>query len=107
MTDIRKKHLLFATLVIALPVAGQRLIDIAVNMADTIMLGYYGDVPLSASSLANQFYKVPLDETDKSLLVKNFKNNKDFLSAMSMEKSDFNIELMQAVEKCLSYKARS
>ncbi|MDB8773252.1 hypothetical protein ABHC48_15375 [Ruminococcus sp. 1001136sp1] len=57
--------------------------------------------------LANQFYKVPLDETDKSLLVKNFKNNKDFLSAMSMEKSDFDIELMQAVEKCLSYKARS
>lgn len=58
MTDIRKKHLLFATLVIALPVAGQRLIDIAVNMADTIMLGYYGDVPLSASSLANQFYNI-------------------------------------------------
>lgn len=55
---IKKQHLIFATLAIALPVAGQRLIDIGVNLADTIMLGYYGDVPLSASSLANQFYNI-------------------------------------------------
>lgn len=54
----KKKNLVMATLAIALPVAGQRLIDIAVNMADTIMLGYYGDVVLSASSLANQFYNI-------------------------------------------------
>lgn len=54
----KKRSLLLATLAIALPVAGQRLIDIAVNMADTIMLGRYGDVALSASSLANQFYNI-------------------------------------------------
>lgn len=38
--------------------AGQRLIDIAVNMVDTFMLGCYGDVTLSASLLANQFYNM-------------------------------------------------
>lgn len=58
MTASKKRNLLLATLAIALPVAGQRLIDIAVNMADTIMLGYYGDITLSASSLANQFYNI-------------------------------------------------
>lgn len=54
----KKNNLMIATLAIALPVAGQRMIDIAVNMADTIMLGHYGDVVLSASSLANQFYNI-------------------------------------------------
>lgn len=54
--------------------------------------------------LANQFFKISLDETDKSLLVKNFKNNKEFLAALNMEKSEFDIEIMQAVEKCLADK---
>lgn len=55
----RKPHPLFFTaLAIALPVAGQRLIDIAVNMADTMMLASYGDAALSASSLANQYYSL-------------------------------------------------
>jgi len=56
----QRKHssLFFVALAIALPVAGQRLIDIAVNLADTVMLGSYGDVALSASSLANQFYSI-------------------------------------------------
>lgn len=55
-----KKNLsfLWTILAIAMPVAGQRLIDIAVNMADTLMLGNYGDITLSASSLANQFYNM-------------------------------------------------
>lgn len=56
----QRKHssLFLITLAIALPVAGQRLIDIAVNLADTMMLGSYGDVALSASSLANQYYSI-------------------------------------------------
>jgi Na+-driven multidrug efflux pump len=40
---------------IAIPVTLQSLINIGINMADTIMLGYFGESQLSASSLANQF----------------------------------------------------
>ena len=41
--------------VMALPVVLQNLITIAVNMLDTIMLGAYGEIQLSGSSLANEF----------------------------------------------------
>lgn len=39
---------------IAIPIAFQNLISFGVSMLDSIMLGALGDVPLSASSLANQ-----------------------------------------------------
>lgn len=39
---------------ITLPIALQSLITIGVNMMDTIMLGSFGEIPISASSLANQ-----------------------------------------------------
>jgi len=58
-TETKKtRSLVMMVLMIALPVAGQRLIDIGVNIADTVMLGTYGDIPLSASSLANQYYNI-------------------------------------------------
>lgn len=41
---------------ITLPVALQQAINMGVNMLDTMMLGSFGEVPLSASSLANQYY---------------------------------------------------
>ncbi len=40
---------------IALPIAAQSLITVAINLADTIMLSGMGDAQLSASSLAGQF----------------------------------------------------
>ena len=43
-------------LLIMLPVAAQQAINMGVNMMDTIMLGNFGEVQLSASSLANSFY---------------------------------------------------
>ena len=43
-------------LVIMLPVALQQAINIGVNMLDTMMLGSFGELQLSASSLANQYY---------------------------------------------------
>jgi putative MATE family efflux protein len=58
MKEKQNRALILTVLAIALPVAGQRLIDIAVNLADTMMLGSYGDSALSASSLANQFYSI-------------------------------------------------
>ena len=43
---------------IAVPISLQGLINIGVNMMDTIMLGQLGEVGLSASSLANQFISI-------------------------------------------------
>ena len=40
---------------IAVPITLQGLISVGINMADTVFLGALGEVPLSASSLANQF----------------------------------------------------
>ena len=39
-----------------LPVALQQAINMGVNMLDTMMLGSFGEIQLSASSLANQYY---------------------------------------------------
>jgi len=43
---------------IALPIALQGLINIGVNMMDTIMVGQLGETAISATSLANQFINV-------------------------------------------------
>lgn len=43
---------------IAVPIALQSMINIGVNMMDTIMLGTMGEVQISASSLANQFIMI-------------------------------------------------
>ena len=43
---------------IALPIALQNLIQIGVNMMDTVMLGTLGETALSASALANQFITI-------------------------------------------------
>ncbi|MBQ7680178.1 MAG: polysaccharide biosynthesis C-terminal domain-containing protein, partial [Butyrivibrio sp.] len=43
---------------IALPIALQSLIQIGVNMMDTVMLGTLGETALSASALANQFITI-------------------------------------------------
>ena len=41
-----------------LPVAAQQAINMGVNMMDTVMLGSFGEVQLSGSSLANSFYSL-------------------------------------------------
>lgn len=43
---------------IMIPVALQQVINMGVNMMDTIMLGSFGEMQLSASSLANSFYNL-------------------------------------------------
>ncbi len=45
-------------LVLTLPVVLQSIINQGVNMMDTIMVGKLGEVSISASSLANQFYQI-------------------------------------------------
>lgn len=41
-----------------IPVALQQAINMGVNMLDTMMLGSFGEIQLSASSLANQYYSL-------------------------------------------------
>ena len=43
---------------IIVPVVIQNLINQGVNMMDTVMVGRLGEVAISASSLANQFYTI-------------------------------------------------
>lgn len=56
ITLIRDKNFYRKILSIMLPVALQQAINIGVNMMDTVMLGSFGEIQLSASSLANQYY---------------------------------------------------
>ncbi len=43
---------------ISFPIIMQNVITIGVNMMDTIMLGSFGEVQLSGSSLANDFINI-------------------------------------------------
>ncbi len=52
----KEKEFYRRVFLIMLPVAAQQAINMGVNMMDTIMLGNFGEVQLSASSLANSFY---------------------------------------------------
>ncbi len=56
MTKRKDKQLYSMLLTIALPIALQNLLTFLTQMLDTIMLGELGDVPLTASSLANQVF---------------------------------------------------
>lgn len=56
ITLVKEKAFYTSILSIMLPVALQQAINMGVNMLDTMMLGSFGEVQLSASSLANQYY---------------------------------------------------
>ncbi len=55
---VRDKNFYKQLVVIALPVVLQSMINIGVNIMDTVMLGSYGEVQISASSLANDFIHI-------------------------------------------------
>lgn len=52
------RHLFAQAMMIIIPVLLQSIINQGVNMMDTIMVGSLGEVSISASSLANQFYNI-------------------------------------------------
>lgn len=56
VTIVKDRQFYLSTLGIMFPVALQQAINMGVNMLDTMMLGSFGEVQLSASSLANQYY---------------------------------------------------
>ena len=55
---VKDKNFYSKMLTIMLPVVMQQAINMGVNMLDTMMLGSLGEIQLSASSLANQFYNL-------------------------------------------------
>ena len=55
---IKEKSFYKLILSIAVPVVLQNMITIGVNIMDTLMLGNYGEIQLSASSLANEFINI-------------------------------------------------
>lgn len=55
---IREKSYYKSILAIAIPIALQNLINFAVNMTDTLMVGALGQLQLSATSLANQTFSL-------------------------------------------------
>jgi putative MATE family efflux protein len=55
---VRDKQFYNTILRLAVPIVLQSLITIGVNMMDTLMLGTYGEIQLSASSLANEFINI-------------------------------------------------
>ena len=55
---IKDKSFYKTALALALPIVLQNMITIGVNIMDTVMLGNYGEIQLSASSLANEFINI-------------------------------------------------
>lgn len=55
-------------------------------------------------TLANMLYKIDLDETDRKLLIKCLRKNKEFLASMSIDKKLFNDLVFFYVDKCLKWK---
>lgn len=55
---ITDKAFYMRALLLILPVVLQSCINQGVNMMDTIMVGRLGEIAISASSLANQFYLI-------------------------------------------------
>lgn len=55
---VRDKQFYKTALMLALPIVLQNMITIGVNIMDTVMLGSYGEIQLSGSSLANEFINI-------------------------------------------------
>lgn len=55
---VKDKNFYKTVTLLALPIVAQNMITMGVNIMDTIMLGSYGEVQLSGSSLANDFINI-------------------------------------------------
>lgn len=56
--------------------------------------------------LSNQFYKIELDKKDLTLLTESFKRNKEFLSAVKIERKDFDYRIMVFVVEALTHRQK-
>lgn len=80
---------------IAMPIALQNLITFAVNLMDTVMLGQLGEMPLAASSLANQVFFVV------TLVVYGIGGGASVLTSQSWGRKD-----VRSIYKIMSYTYR-
>ena len=55
---IKEKQFYKTMALIAMPIVLQNMITLGVNIMDTVMLGSYGEIQISASSLANNFIEI-------------------------------------------------
>lgn len=55
-------------------------------------------------SLSNLLYKIELDDKDRMILYKSLKNNKDFLKAVELKKSDFKESILETINLVLMQK---
>ena len=55
-------------------------------------------------SLSNILYKIELNNDEKKILYKSFKNNKDFLKLFDLSKKEFTFEIFELVFEGLNYK---
>ena len=53
--------------------------------------------------MANLLYKIDTDESERKLLSKSFKGNKDFIGKMGIDKKDITSELFEIVQKVLTF----
>lgn len=53
--------------------------------------------------MANLLYKIDTEESDRKLLAKSFKKNKDFLKSMKIDKDDISLELFNKVDMALKH----
>lgn len=58
-------------------------------------------------TLANFLYKININETEKKLLWKSFRNNEKFLKSMNITKKNFNIDIFDTVLEELNFKYRN
>ena len=58
-------------------------------------------------TLANFLYKININEAEKKLLWKSFRNNEKFLKSMNVDKKNFNIDIFDTVLEALNFKYRN
>lgn len=58
-------------------------------------------------TLANFLYKININEAEKKLLWKSFRNNEEFLKSMNVNKKNFNIDIFDTVLEALNFKYRN
>ena len=51
----------------------------------------------------HRILKIDIDDKDKKLLYRTFKDNKKMLRALNIKKKDFKIDILDAVEEALAY----
>lgn len=53
--------------------------------------------------MANLLYKIDTEESDRKLLAKSFKKNKEFLKEMKLSKDDMSLDLFDLVDRALKH----